>query len=170
MTFENLIHTLHTAGLPLGQAYLVLPVEFSSKDTPFPATPDEVGEGAFDPAETAKRDRLIHALEKVPPNDTRTIVLRLLAATKEGEWVSFQTMVATFEAENVAHGKDAVERGAAALRDLSWQVKHYMPETDLVGTNVAIDVLATRRRFGKETRYQLTKLGRAALEHIANKK
>ena len=132
MTFENLIHTLHTAGLPLGQAYLVLPVEFSSKDTPFPATPDEVGEGTFDPAETAKRDRLSSTLlRRCHRVNTRTIVLRLLAATKEGEWVSFQTMVATFEAENVAHGQDAVERCAQpALRDLSWQVKHYMQKPD----------------------------------------
>ena len=58
---------------------------------------------------------------------------------------------------------DAPGRAQAALRDLSWQFKTYLPPEDLVGCTVAIDALATRRRFGNETRYRLTKLGREAL-------
>jgi hypothetical protein len=45
------------------------------------------------------------------------------------------------------------------LRDLSWQLKAHLPVEDLAGCTVAIDVLATRRRFGKDTRYRLTEAG-----------
>jgi hypothetical protein len=171
MQFENIIQSLQSlqaAGFNLTQAYLMIPLGLGpiSAEPPFQLTSQEIGLAELNPVETAKLGRLIQALEKVPLNDTRAVVLRLLAATKEGEWLSFQTMVAEFEAEDIAKGKAAIERGAAALRDLSWQIKYHMPETDLVGTNVAIDVLAIRRRLGKETRYQLTKLGRAALKHI----
>ena len=129
-----------------------------------PAVPESASHA--DELDTAKRDRLITALQKVEPNDTRAVVMKSLLATAEAEWLPFPAMIAAIEKAGIAKGQEASGRGQAALRDLSWQIKQYMPPTDLAGLTVAIDVLATRRRFGKETRYRLTSLGRAALAHL----
>jgi hypothetical protein len=113
-----------------------------------------------------KLDRLIGALQKEELNDSRAVVLKCLLATAEGEWLPFPAMTAAIEKAGIAQGKDARSRAGAALLYLSWQIKAYMPQTDLIGCTVAIDLLATRRKFGKETRYRVTQLGRAALAHI----
>jgi hypothetical protein len=123
--------------------------------------------GQADQVDVGKRDRLIAALQKVEPNDTRAVIMKLLLTTAEGEWLAFPAMVAAIEKAGICKGQEASGRGQAALRDISWQIKQYMPATDLAGLTVAIDVLATRRRFGKETRYRLTQVGRAALAYIA---
>jgi hypothetical protein len=119
-----------------------------------------------DGVEQMKLDRLIDALQKDELNDSREVVVKSLLATPEGEWLPVSAMAAAIEKAGIAQGKDAMERSRAALGYLSWQIKAYMPQTDLIGSTV-LDLLATRRKFGNETKYRVTQLGRAALAHIA---
>jgi hypothetical protein len=164
------INALLSGVLPPGTRWFLVaafPVDGPSSLAPASkadATPDAVA--AY--ATTAKLERLIHALQKVEPNDTRKVILDELLGTANGEWLPFPSMIASIEKAGVSHA-EAPGRAQAALRDLSWQFKTYLPAEDLVACTVAIDVLATRRRFGKETRYRLTDLGRAALETLARK-
>lgn len=173
MLSASSIEALFAAGLPPGTKYFLvaaIPVDgpqtivsIDSGGVPPVAT----AKGAID-EDSAKLSRLIAALQKVEPNDTRKAILDLLSATADGEWLPFASMIAAVEKAGVSH-IDASGRAQAALRDLSWQCKTYLPAQDLANCTVAIDVLATRRRFGKETRYRLTKLGRAALASQAQK-
>ncbi len=173
MLSASSIEALFAAGLPPGTKYFLvaaIPVDgpqtivsIDSGGVPPVAT----AKGAID-EDSAKLSRLIAALQKVEPNDTRKAILDLLSATADGEWLPFASMIAAVEKAGVSH-IDAPGRAQAALRDLSWQCKTYLPAQDLADCTVAIDVLATRRRFGKETRYRLTKLGRAALASQAQK-
>ena len=173
MQTQSSLQALLSAHLPAGTKFFLVaavplddPASLLAAGVPETATaPSGVSNPAEQP-DTAKLDRLVAALQKVEPNDTRAVVMKLLLATAEAEWLPFPAMVAAIEKAGVAKGQEASGRGQAALRDLSWQIKQYMPPTDLAGLTVAIDVLATRRRFGKETRYRLTPLGRAALAHL----
>ena len=175
MQTHSSLQALLAAHLPSGtKLFLVAAISIDDLTSlgaiglPETAVDAAVTDSAGQPGEldTAKRDRLITALQKVEPNDTRAVVMKSLLATAEAEWLPFPAMIAAIEKAGVAKGQEASGRGQAALRDLSWQIKQYMPPTDLAGLTVAIDVLATRRRFGKETRYRLTPLGRAALTNL----
>jgi hypothetical protein len=139
----------------------------SSKSPATPAVADDGPPASLNPADTAKLDRLVYALMKTPLNEPRSIVLKLLKATAEGEWLPFPKMWEAIEKSGIAKDThEAIERGAAALREFSWQIKQYMPAADLVGHKSPIEVFATRARVGKETRYRLTAIGRAAITHI----
>ena len=106
-------------------------------------------------------DRLVLALDGAPLNPPKEIVLDMLLAAPSNTWVPYPEMVATF----VAAGMEG-ERAAAALRDLSWQMGHILPATDLVGFAKKIEVLAERSRAGGVYRYRLTAPGRAAVKRF----
>jgi hypothetical protein len=164
MLTDTSIQALLSGGLPAGTRWFLvaaIPVEGPMSLTPL-SEANAGADVATDHAAEAKLARLITALQKVEPNDTRKAILDSLLATAEGEWLPFSSMIAAIEKAGVSHA-EAPGRAQAALRDLSWQCKNYLPAEDLAGCTVAIDALATRRRFGKETRYRLTELGRAAL-------
>ncbi len=106
-------------------------------------------------------DRLVQALDGAPLNQPKEIVLDMLLAAPSNAWVPYPEMVAAF----VAAGMEG-ERAAAALRDLSWQMGHVLPATDLVGFAKKIEVLAERSRAGGVYRYRLTAAGRTAVERF----
>ena len=165
----SMIQSLLKGTLPAGaRLFLVAAIPI---DAPLPA--DAAGKTSVveegipgDHRANARLVRLIEALQKVEPNDTRKVILASLLATTESEWLPFPTMISAIEKVGVSR-EEAPGRAQAALRDLSWQCKNYLPPEDLAGCTVAIDVLATRKRFGNETRYRLTELGRAALTTLA---
>jgi hypothetical protein len=167
MLTDTSVQALLAGGLPAGTRWFLvaaIPVE-----GPASLGPAAAADAITDHLANPKVERLIQALQKVEPNDTRKVILDSLLATTEGQWLPFPTMIAAIEKAGVGHA-EAPGRAQAALRDLSWQFKTYLPAEDLAGCTVAIDVLATRRRFGKETRYRLTEQGRAALAALATKR
>jgi len=168
MLTDTSIHALLSGGLPAGTRwFLVAAIPVEGPTSLGPAnTANAAADAVSDQVAAAKLVRLIQALQKVEPNDTRKVVLDSLLATADGEWLPFSSMIAAIEKAGVTHA-EAPGRAQAALRDLSWQFKTYLPAEDLAGCTVAIDALATRRRFGKETRYRLTSLGRTALAAMA---
>ena len=179
MPLDALIQSLLTAPLPAGGRWFLVaavPIDEPSSLIPEGSANASGTKGperdeknkALNYEESAKIERLVQAIQKVELNDTRKVVLKLLLTTAEGEWLSFPSMIAAIEEAGVDQAA-APGRAQAALRDISWQLKSYMNPEDLAGCTVAIDVLATRRRLGKETRYRLTHLGRAALSELFQK-
>jgi hypothetical protein len=168
MLSNTSIQALFAAALPAGTRFFLVaaipvddPLSITSTDRVTASATTEAS-SPTDHEEAAKLARLVRALQKVEPNDTRKVILDSLLATTDGDWLPFASMITAIEKAGVSHA-DAPGRAQAALRDLSWQFKTHLPAEDLADCTVAIDALATRRRFGKETRYRLTKLGRAAL-------
>jgi hypothetical protein len=105
--------------------------------------------------------RIEKALRGGPLSDTREIVLRMLLESAPGTWVEYPAIQAEFEKRGLAK-----ERAAAALRDLSWAMKEYLPPQDVAAFPRKIEVLADRSRAGGVYRYRLTDAGRAAVRRF----
>jgi hypothetical protein len=120
--------------------------------------------GAPDPT-AALAERLIVALGKAPPSKPKEIILRMLSDAEPDTWVTYPDMQNSFEKQ----GLDK-ERAAAALRDLSWQMREFLPPGDVAHFSRKIEVLAERSRAGGTYQYRLTKAGRAALDRLYNKR
>ncbi|MEM7422746.1 MAG: hypothetical protein AAF334_03430 [Pseudomonadota bacterium] len=120
-------------------------------------------ESSGDPQQELSQ-RIESALEKSPLNPSRQIVLQqLLEATPE-VWVPYPHIQLAFENEDL--GK---EQAQAAIRDLSWQMKKFLPVDDVATFSRKIEVLAERSRSGGIFRYRLTDAGRAAVERFLPK-
>lgn len=65
--------------------------------------------------------------------------------------------------EGIHLGRAKGTQAAAALRDLSWQMREYLPPEDIEGLDAYICVFAERTRSAGSFNYRLTKAGRMAV-------
>ena len=109
--------------------------------------------------------RIEKALHGAPLNQPKQIVLTMLRDGVPDAWVAYPDMQAALTAEGLTP-----ERAAAALRDLSWQMKEFLLPDDTASFPRKIEVMAERTRAGGVYRYRLTPAGRIAvtnfLKHI----
>lgn len=114
----------------------------------------------MDPS-SARAERIHKALDSVPLNPQRRLLLKCLLAGAPEAWVGYPEIKAAFEETGFDH-----PQAAAALRDLSWQMGEFLPKDDLVGLERKIEVLAERSRSGGAYAYRLTLAGRTAVERF----
>ncbi len=103
-------------------------------------------------------ERIELALGKHPLNHPRQIVLQQLLSAAPEVWVPYPDIQGVLENEGL--GK---EQAQAALRDLSWQMKEFLPTQDVASFSRKIEVMAERSRSGGTYRYRLTAAGRMAV-------
>ncbi len=128
------------------------------------------GEPAPQGASEALAGRLEAALGSAPLNAQKTTVLKTWLAAPEGEWVPYADVVQAFSDAGLADSREqATNRASAAIRDLSWQVAHTLPKSDLEGFSKAIEALASRSRSSGAFSYRLTPAGRIATEQFLTK-
>jgi len=108
---------------------------------------------------TSLADRIETALHADPLNQQRKLMLEMLLANPPGAWMSFDAMKSKFVASGMME-----TQASAALRDLSWQMGHRLPNRDTASLDVKITVLAERIRQNGVMNYRLTQAGRAAVE------
>jgi hypothetical protein len=102
-------------------------------------------------------DRIEAALRSAPPNQQKNLFLNLLLAVSGDGWLPFKKIQAEFEKA----GLKASQAGAA-IRDLSWQMREYLPPTDVAGLDAPVCVLADRTRSAGVYNYRLSPAGRTA--------
>src|ERR1700722_13882868 len=107
MLTDASIQALLSEGLPAGTRWFLvaaIPVEGPMSLTPV-SEATAPADAATDHAAAAKLARLITALQKVEPNDTRKVILDSLLATAAGEWLPFPSMIAAIEKVGVSHAE-----------------------------------------------------------------
>lgn len=114
---------------------------------------------ALHPPVSSLSDRIKKALDDDPPNDQRKLMLGILLQTAPGKWRSYEIMKAEFVKNGFEEGQ-----AAAALRDISYQMRVGLPAADVAGHEKPIFVLAERSRVGGVIHYRLTEAGRIAAE------
>jgi hypothetical protein len=107
-------------------------------------------------------DRIMTALTKSPLNQPRRLVLEQLQASVG--WLSYNELKASFEREGLKK-----EQAQAAIRDLSWQMKTFLPVEDTAQAPRAIEVLVDRSRTDSAFQYRLTSEGRIAVENFLSR-
>ena len=122
-----------------------------------PPPPPKAAHGVRDLA-----DRLHRALCVVPLNAQKVVVIRVLQAAPEADWVSYPTIIEAFRRAGFVAEQEAEQRANAAIRDISWQMGHGMPDEDVKGLAKAIEVFASRVRSNGTFSYRLTPAGRIA--------
>jgi hypothetical protein len=109
-------------------------------------------------ATTVLSDRLEVALRGAPPNQQKNLLLQLLFDAAADEWVPFDKIKKAFTKARLK-----ATQAAAALRDLSWQMRQFLPPEDITGLDAFICILAERTRSSGSFNYRLTKAGRMAV-------
>lgn len=105
--------------------------------------------------------RIEKALHGAPMNRPKMIVLTMLRNSAPDAWVAYPEVQTAFAAVELDQ-----ERAAAALRDLSWQMREFLPPQDTAIFARKIEVMAARTRSGGVYRYRLTKVGRIAVTNF----
>ena len=112
-------------------------------------------------ATTSLPNRIEVALRGAPSNPQKTLLLQLLFEVADDEWVPFDKIKKAFAKAGLK-----TTQAAAALRDLSWQMREFLPSEDVAGLDAFICVLAERTRSGGAFNYRLTAAGRTAVSRF----
>jgi hypothetical protein len=105
-------------------------------------------------------DRIEAALRSYPPNPQKTLLQKTLFEVADGKWMPFAKIKEAFSKVGLEPSQ-----AAAALRDLSWTMREFLPPEDIKGLDKPICVLAERTRSAGSFNYRLTSAGRDAVGH-----